>query len=186
MKTISLTRPESIKLKINGQKTYNRITDIALIPGNLVEEKAFSLKNSNIIRQIVDNPKIKNVTLDMYSFDCVDRVGIDRYDEPDYIYGIRIVYEQPLTKNFTLFGEYIRQTLPEMHDYTWINAEEFVARAVVQNLPKSLFNDTNDYMVLYKDIIPNFGDKIVDTSKYTSMGAIVKYKAAVMKRRAKR
>lgn len=183
---ISPLRPESIYLKKDGQKTYDRITDFNSELNEPAEKLAFSLKNSAIIRQIVNNPKNINVFIDIYQFDCVNRMGTDRYDEPDMIYGLRVVYEQPFTKHFIFVGEYRWQTAPKMHDCN-IPTESFIARVVTRNLPKELAGrDGHQLYLLYKEHPGGFGDTLVDTSKYTSMSAIVKYKAAVMRRKAKR
>lgn len=183
---ISPLRPESIYLKKDGQRTYDRITDFNSELNEPAEKLAFSLKNSAIIRQIVNNPKNINVFIDIYQFDCVNRMGTDRYDEPDMIYGLRVVYEQPFTKHFIFVGEYRWQTAPKMHDCN-IPTESFIARVVTRNLPKELAGrDGHQLYLLHKEHHGGFGNTLVDTSKYTSMSAIVKYKAAVMRRKAKR
>ena len=60
----------TIQLKKNGKKLYDRVTDLNKYVVNTVEKKCFAQKDNTIIRQIVNNPKINDVTLILYVYNA--------------------------------------------------------------------------------------------------------------------
>lgn len=150
-------------LKQNGMKTYSRITDLSYFLETGAEKEAFYNKDSDIIRAIVDNPDVSDVTLDLLMYDCVSRDGVNKFDDPDYIYGTRITYKINIGKGYTATCEYRWQSLPRDRKHAPdIRKEQFLceiyqSRLFVgrNNLPirKALYGPFNSIPVDLRKLI---------------------------------
>ncbi len=166
---------------------YSRITEIQLILQDNIEEECFKHKSADIIREVVDNPAVTVVNLDMYCYDVVYRMAEDRYDEPDYVYGTRITFSLPFDKHFILIGEYRWQSEPTAHKHYNLPTEQFTFEIRPVGLPTFLFGETvNSKVVLKKQFKGPFNNRPIDLRQYISKGAICKYKKQLMKERKTR
>lgn len=172
-------------LKKDGMKSYNRITDIQPLLEDEDEEKSFKHKSADIIRLVVDDPQVIDCTLELLMYDIVYRMGIDRYDEPDYIYGTRITFTKKFDKNFILRGEYRWQSEPYYpeHKYEWYKAESFIFEVKPVGLPTVLFGDANEKPLFRREVTCLFKGKPVDLTEYTSRRAVASYKKELMMKR---
>lgn len=171
---------KTFTLKQGGVKTYARITDVNPYLEQEWEKMAFAQKDSDIIREIVDRTDVVEATLDLYTYDSVYRLGIDRYDKEDYVYGSRLMFTQQIHKNFILVGEYRWESTPREPAYRAATYPRLTIEIRPINVPTMLFGGVNNKAILRKQFNVEQG-KPIDLQPFTNNKALSKYKQYLMK-----
>lgn len=171
---------KTFALKQGGVKTYARITDVIPYLEQNWEKTAFAQKDSDIIREIVDRADVFEATLDLYAYDSVYRLGADRYDEADYVYGSRLTFTQQFHKNFILVGEYKWESTPRVPEHRGSAYPTLIIEIRPINVPTMLFGGVNNKAILRKQFNVERG-KPVDLQMFTNNKALSKYKQYLMK-----
>lgn len=157
----------TIQLKKNGKKLYDRVTDLNKYVVNTVEKKCFAQKDNTIIRQIVNNPKINDVTLILYVYNAA------RAKDSDYIYGAQLYYTLPINKDFRLDCSYYWQTKPLSPKSEQIPIER------CKYIITTISDDLRKRPVFIDEIIGPFNSKAIPVKQYLTTEALKVYQLAL-------